>query len=316
MDLLRTSLLGLEVWGAPSIKIRRKIRRNNVEGKESDGDLIFRDTDTTLKIYLPIDYQMSDPKWTFLLTEGFIKHCGITDPNYQILVSPILSFKLEDIERFLERYNLDQPQTEDVGKNFPETLFRSTTGVTQDQSVTRSLEIAPETASKSNYLAVSDSANRSSSPNAETEAMLRARIPTLDQSLAKVREAGASRASKVRLSLFSSPPWLASGREANAPSGTTTPLPRDALGRSQDTRSQDVFNTDSLRKSLRDIATSTDRGNFPLGETISSEKGMDGCMTRGARTRRTQGFGAEAMSLQNLHIKQIGLLGEVYVRPS
>jgi hypothetical protein len=321
MDQLTTRLLGLTLWGAPSIKLKREV--DDIQGTEDTGDLIFQDTDTTLKIFMPISIP-NQPMSTYRLSQAFIKHCGITDTRYQQLVLPILTISIAEIEKLLEMYNLDVPGNNDPEGKLPESLF-SNLGEDIQLSPVAELPDFGGFASRTSSTTVRESLSRSGPSSSGPASSLRARIPTLDQSVAKVREAAASHAAGARLILFSSEaPHI--GRPVTSEGDTGSDIYKDSglgdsvLSRtptrgsenfkedSQDMGSQGAFNFETLRSALPEVSARVAPARSLAGERSS------GSHTSGSASHgRNDGFEEES-GLQGLRQKHIGLLGEAFVR--
>jgi hypothetical protein len=322
MDQLTTRLFGLTVWGTPSIKLKREV--DDIQGTEDTGDLIFQDIDTTLKIFIPIDIPNQSMS-TYRLSQAFIKHCGITDTRYQQLVLPILTIPIAEIEKLLEMYSLDGPRNNDPEGMLPESLF-SNLGEDIQLSPAAELPDFEDFASRTPSAAVRESLLRSGPSSSGHTSSLRVRIPTLDQSVAKVREAAASRAAGARLVLFSSeaPPM---GRPVTSEGDTGSDVFEDSgLGNSvlsrtptrgsesstedsQDISSRGVFDFDTLRSALPEVSARVAPARRLLGGEKSSRSHTSGRTSH----ERNDGFEEES-SLQVLHQKHIGLLGEAFVR--
>jgi hypothetical protein len=321
MNQLTTRLLGLTVWGTSSIKLKREV--DDIQGTGDTGDLIFQDTDTTLKIFMPISIS-NQAMSTYRLSQAFIKHCGITDTSYQQLVLPILTISIAEIEKLLEMYNLDVPRNDDAESRLPESLF-SNLGEDIQHSPVAELpdfgDFAPRMSSATARESISRSGPSSSGPTSS----LRARIPTLDQSVAKVREAAASHATGARLDLFTSEAPLV-GRPAASEGDTGSDIFEDSgfgdgtLSRtptrgpesftedSQDMSSQDTFDLDALRSTLPDVPARVTPARISLSGGRSSGSHTSGRASHG----NNDGFEEES-GLQGLHQKHIGLLGEAFV---
>jgi hypothetical protein len=321
MDQLSTRLLGLTVWGASSIKLKREI--NEIQGTEDTGDLIFQDTNTTLKIFMPISIP-NQAMSTYCLSQAFIKHCGITDTGYQQLVLPILTVSIAEIEKLLEMYNLDVPRNNDAEGRLPESLF-SNLGEDIQHPPVAELPDSGDFATRTSSAAARESLSRSGPSNSGPTSSLRARIPTLDQSVAKVREAAASHAAGARLDLFTSeaPPvgrpvapegdagsdtFEDSGLGDSVLSRTPTRGSESSTEDSQDMNPQDTFDFDTLRSALPDVLASVTPARRSLGRERSSGSRKSGRVFHG----NNDGFEEES-GLQGLHQKHIGLLGEAFV---
>jgi hypothetical protein len=322
MDQLTTRLLGLTVWGTPSIKLKREV--NDIQGTEDTGDLIFQDTDTTLKVFMPINIP-NQPMSTYRLSEAFIKHCGITDTRYQKLVMPILTISIAEIEKLLEMYNLDGPRNNDSKGRLPESLF-SNLGEDIQLSPVAELPDFGDFASRASFAAARESLPRSGPSSSGPASSLRARIPTLDQSVATVREAAASHAAGARLVLFSSetphigrsvPSKGDTGSEIYEDSGfggsimsrTPTRGSESSTEDSQDMSSKGAFDFDTLRSALPEVSARVAPARRLLVGERSSVSHTSGRASHG----RNDEFEEES-SLQGLHQKHIGLLGEAFVR--
>lgn len=235
----------MKVWGAASINLKRQI--DDIYGREDSGDVVFQDADpTTFHIYMPIsitDLSIVNCR----LAEEFIKHCGISEPKYQQLVLQILIIPITEIEKLLEPYDLDRPN-DDPSSNIPNDL---TTGLTTEEQISD-----PEPL------------------NLGTTSALQASIPTLNHSMARVREAAASRGENTSFSVHSARAQQmnteavdeddcdsdsdqhedsgfvdsVSGQHSTQASGN----PHDG---SQNSTEEDAFGVESLRSALPDIAT-------------------------------------------------------------
>jgi hypothetical protein len=322
MDQLTTRLFGLTVWGTPSIKLKREV--DGIQGTEDTGDLVFQETDTTLKIFIPINIPNQSMS-TFRLSQDFIKHCGITDTRYQQLVLPILTIPIAEIEKLLEKYNLDGLRNNDPEGKLPESLFSN---IGEDIQLFPVAELPDfgDFASRTSSATVRESLSRSGPSSSKPTSSLRVRIPTLDQSVAKVREAAASYAAGARLVLFSSeaPPI---GRPVTSEGDTGSDVFEDSrsgdsilsqtLTRgsesptedSQDISSRGAFDLDALHSALPEATPSVAAARRILGGEKSSGSHTSGKASCG----RNDGFEEES-SLQSLHQKHIGLLGEAFVR--
>ena len=71
------------------------------------GNVVFRDTNESIDIYLPI--HMDPATINYHLSPHFIEYCGIIDSKYQQLVLPLLSLPFASIDDQLEKYDLDSP---------------------------------------------------------------------------------------------------------------------------------------------------------------------------------------------------------------
>jgi hypothetical protein len=175
---LLARLRTLKVWGVPAIKLNHEV--DGVSGTEDTGNVIFDDADDgKLEIYLSFN-DSRKAIVDFQLSEKFIRYCGITDHSLQMLVAPILTYSLDDIEKFLEGYGLDQPSDHlDRSADIPESVSE---GNDDADTIT-----SPRTPNSGTDIPYRESGLEVSGPSS----FLRDRIPALDQSISSVRIAAA-----------------------------------------------------------------------------------------------------------------------------
>src|SRR5439155_10847119 len=123
-----TRLQGLTVWGAVRIKLVRRL--GLTEGREDDSLVLFSDTDTTLDIYLPINFE-EETVLLNCLSQQFIKHCSITDDRYRGLVRPILDSTISYINTLFEELCVDYVGGTHPNRGPIDMLDQPTLGVTQ-----------------------------------------------------------------------------------------------------------------------------------------------------------------------------------------
>ena len=183
MARLTLRLQSLTVWGVTSIRLSRRIVKEDIEGAEDTGEIVFQETELTLNIYNPFDTDDLSTS-NFLLSEHFIKHCGITDVRYQKLVLPILTVPVSKISKILESHNLDGDNQASHRSDLPESLFNHFGDVDQSSDGTMGLNFG----SRHALSVTSNPLSAVTTSNLGVISSLRARVPTLDQELKVVRE--------------------------------------------------------------------------------------------------------------------------------
>ena len=242
-----------------AIKLIRRIinvTSADVYGREDQGQVVFRDTDTSLDMFLPLSAE-NNSVIMHCLSQHFIKHCGITVAKYQALIRPILDYPLSEVNKLLEEQNLD-----DVGNTYrspvPESVFGydgSGNAHSAGDTVTAVEEQTP--GSFNHFFAGSDV------PSPAKSMSLRERIPTLDQTIALVRDAAVT-ANTASLSITAvSESRRHAGRGisgnsndadqfSNSGIGNTPTSPRnpDTAEESSGAHTRSLFNLDSLCSAL------------------------------------------------------------------
>lgn len=306
-DKLASQLRSLKVWGVEAITIKRYL--DEVEGKEDSGDVILHDTEDKLDIYLPIE--ISD-RWmsNALLAEAFVKHCGIIDPAYEPLVLQILTVSISNINKMLERHSLDGPDDVKLRNRLPDSLFASHDILQEQEPDTEDVngeEIPP----------------KSSTPTIGATSALRSNIPTLDASLATVREGAASHHEDASFCVFSPTPpsrqrsrspAIYSNSDTSINSGQSEVIQNGGTAKDSEVfqfigtrNSEKAFDVESLLSALPDISGLQTPTRHTLAAPASASR---------SRTRsRSPGYAPteEGNTLQGLHLKHIGLLGETFV---
>jgi hypothetical protein len=188
---LAVRLQNLEVWRVTGIRLLRRI--GDIEGIADVGNVVFKDTETTLDIFMPIGDTLTDV--TFDLAQSFIKHCGITGNVHEQLVSMILTKPISSINKSLEYYELDLPTGVPNRKFPPDEIF--------EQFESLSINEVPTTESGQHVAATEDIDKIIYANPSQSKSALRAAIPTLDDSIVKVREAATSRNQSASFKVFS-----------------------------------------------------------------------------------------------------------------
>lgn len=297
---LSARLASLTVWEVAKIRLTRKI--DGVEGAEDSGIVVFDDTN---KDKLDI-YFSSDPTKQALLdcklSEELIKHCEISQPEYKALVLKILILPLSHIERYLEDYDLDNPDVANQ-MDLNDEAFSSLEQFDGDSSETAISLIA---------IGTPPSVRPGCS---ESPLSLQETIPTLDQTISSVRQAASSQETQPsRLTLN-----FRSGNDAQtAKARSHLEAEINGSGIGSDRPSPAGSRPQSSSQSRED------RGNFSFGGTFARDlrstlPKIDPSGTpRTARSRSRQPNNIREEphdddTEQRLHNKLIGVLGEVFV---
>jgi hypothetical protein len=296
----------LTVWGVTAIKLKRRI--GNIEGTEDSGDVVFKETTTKLDIYIPIDIE-NQSLFVYQLSERLIKHCNITESRFEKLVPPILTAPISKILKLLEQYDLDADFQSDAGSYLPRSFFENVPDQDQENilGTSTSIEIF--------------STSRLSVPGAVSS--LRASIPTLDQSIASVRQAAALEDGNSSFTVFG--PQASSKSRAGASSteasdihddsgfvdeltgSTISSSPGVTRMNSDEGGSGDVFGVAALRSALPEANESRPRMSFENSRFTGSPSHSR------SHGRYFAGPVDEGSSTRVLHDRYIGLLGEIFV---
>jgi hypothetical protein len=291
----------LKVWRVREIKLRRHI--GAIEGLENSGEVVFRDTDTILDIYLPIN-PLNFAITNYHLSQEFIKHCGIINPQYQLRVQNILGFPITHLPILLESLDLDLSVDSVPSPIIPDTINHN--------------------------LEEQDPLESPAQTQTITSA-LRSRIPNLDQSLAAVRQAAAAIpptsgftvfTSGIQPSTSSTAIAEGSGRSIHELLGSDT---RDPEGHSSDVNAlrravhgsdteSSVFGLEALHSALPDLDGTSATSPGGHQSQISGSHATSASVNSGTRNIGVAHSGAnENNSVQNLYNRHIGLLGEFFV---
>jgi hypothetical protein len=301
---LAVRLQNLEVWRVTGIRLLRRI--GDIEGIADVGNVVFKDTETTLDIFMPIGDTLTDV--TFDLAQNFKKHCGITDNIHGQLVSMILTKPISRINKYLESYDLDLPTGAPNRQFPPDEIF--------EQFESLSINEVPTTESGQHVAATEDIDKIVYANPSQSKSALRAAIPTLDDSIEKVREAATSLNESASFKVFSPnaqrtqksisfKTFNGSGPgtfvDTESESNSNSPHQSRDSGKCND--SSFIADVSDLSSTVPEVQTHVRTNWKPSHSVLRSENA----------TRLSGGSGNEENSVQALHLKHIGLLGEAFV---
>lgn len=280
---------------------------------------VFKEKSTQLDIYIPIDIE-NQCVFVYQLSENLIKHCGITDSRHQKLVQPILSAPISRIPKLLEQFDLDGQLEADAGSSLPVSFLDSVQA--QDPRNTFRTSTAPYSASRFESTG-NETFFTSRPPITGSMSSLRTSIPTLDQSIASIRQAAASEDRSSSFTVFGpqittqniSASSTTEHSDIRDDSGFVDELTDSNISSNRRVRGINddedgeggVFGVAALRSALAETTESCPRMSFGGSRFTGSPS-----YSR-SQGRYFAGPVDEESSVQSLHDRHVGLLGETFV---